>query len=127
MAATLSGVSLSTSAVAAKADSTNTHTLRTPCVNNPWKVTPFSGTSRMYVRARAAPEGLTNKVEESIKTAEEVCAGDPVSGECAAAWDEVEEVSAAASDARLKKKSSDPLEEYCKDNMEADECRTYED
>ncbi|CAA6669146.1 unnamed protein product [Spirodela intermedia] len=47
-------------------------------------------------------------VTESIKKAEETCAGDPVSGECRAAWDEVEEA-------------------YCKDHPEADECRTYED
>uniref|UniRef100_A0A0D3FHK2 CP12 domain-containing protein n=1 Tax=Oryza barthii TaxID=65489 RepID=A0A0D3FHK2_9ORYZ len=55
------------------------------------------------------------------------CAGDPEGGECAAAWDEVEELSAAASHARDRKKDSDPLEEYCKDNPETDECRTYED
>ncbi|RVW68238.1 Calvin cycle protein CP12-2, chloroplastic [Vitis vinifera] len=49
------------------------------------------------------------------------------SGECVAAWDEVEELSAAASHARDKKKESDPLETYCKDNPEDEECRTYED
>jgi hypothetical protein len=36
-------------------------------------------------------------------------------------------LSAAASHAKDKKKGSDPLEEYCKDNPETDECRTYED
>ncbi|KAL0435978.1 UNVERIFIED_CONTAM: Calvin cycle protein CP12-1, chloroplastic [Sesamum radiatum] len=51
---------------------------------------------------------------------------DPVSGECAAAWDEVEELSAAASHARDKQKESDPLENYCKENPETDECRTYD-
>uniref|UniRef100_J3LN27 CP12 domain-containing protein n=2 Tax=Oryza brachyantha TaxID=4533 RepID=J3LN27_ORYBR len=73
------------------------------------------------------PPELAQKVSESIKQAEETCADDPEGGECAAAWDEVEELSAAASHARDRKKDSDPLEEYCKDNPETDECRTYED
>lgn len=76
---------------------------------------------------RAAPDRISEKVEQSIKSAEEACEGDPASGECVAAWDEVEELSAAASHARDKKKDSDPLETYCKDNPETDECRTYED
>ncbi len=75
---------------------------------------------------RAAPDSISEKVEESIKNAEEACSGDPVSGECVAAWDEVEELSAAASHARDKNKGSDPLENYCKDNPESDECRTYD-
>lgn len=80
----------------------------------------------MMVGTVAATPDLSNKVVESIKEAQEICAGgDPASGECIAAWDEVEELSAAVSHAKEKKK--DPLEEYCKDNMEADECRTYED
>ncbi|KAG2588099.1 hypothetical protein PVAP13_5NG194300 [Panicum virgatum] len=55
------------------------------------------------------------------------CAEETASGECAAAWDEVEELSAAASHARDKlKENSDPLENYCKENPEADECRTYD-
>ncbi|CAN0888791.1 Calvin cycle protein CP12-1, chloroplastic [Linum grandiflorum] len=78
------------------------------------------------VIVRAAPDKIQGKVEESIKQAEETCSDDPASGECVAAWDEVEELSAAASHARDKKKSSDPLEEFCKDNPETDECRTYD-
>ncbi|KAK7278178.1 hypothetical protein RJT34_23203 [Clitoria ternatea] len=75
---------------------------------------------------RATPEKISEKVEESIKTAEEACAGGGDSGECAAAWDEVEELSAAASHARENQKNSDPLEKYCKDNPETEECRTYD-
>ncbi|KAL5217276.1 hypothetical protein ABZP36_017960 [Zizania latifolia] len=85
---------------------------------------------RSLVAAAASPSTppeLAQKVSESIKQAEETCAEDPVGGECAAAWDEVEELSAAASHVRDRKKDSDPLEEYCKDNPETDECRTYED
>ncbi|RWR97953.1 calvin cycle protein CP12-1, chloroplastic [Cinnamomum micranthum f. kanehirae] len=40
--------------------------------------------------------------------------------------DEVEEVSAAASHARQRLKELDPLENYCKDNPETDECKTYD-
>ena len=75
----------------------------------------------------AAPDKLSDKVAESVKNAEDACSENPASGECVAAWDEVEELSAGASHARDKQKSSDALEEYCKDNPEADECRTYED
>lgn len=78
----------------------------------------------MYVAA--VPDKLSEKVEESIKNAQETCSEDPVSGECKAAWDEVEELSAAASHARDKQKEADPLENYCNDNPETDECRTYD-
>ncbi|THU44567.1 hypothetical protein C4D60_Mb02t08740 [Musa balbisiana] len=63
------------------------------------------------------PPNISEKVVESIKNAQETCAEDAASGECAAAWDEVEELSAAASHARDKLKA---------DNPETDECRTYE-
>ena len=73
------------------------------------------------------PPGISDKVSESIKKAEETCAEETASGECAAAWDEVEELSAAASHARDKlKENSDPLENYCKENPETDECRIYD-
>ena len=80
----------------------------------------------MATATAPAKERMAGLVEESIKKAEEACAGDETSGECAAAWDEVEEVSAAASDLRKKETSSDPLDDYCKDNPESDECRTYD-
>ncbi|KFK35421.1 hypothetical protein AALP_AA5G282200 [Arabis alpina] len=99
-------------------------------LNNPWNLASRT-TNRMvsFNPVKATPEGgISDIVEKSIKDAQETCAGDPVSGECVAAWDEVEELSAAASHARDKKKAggSDPLEEYCKDNPETDECRTYD-
>lgn len=93
-------------------------------LNAPWRRSAAAPLRRMT--ASAAPDKLTGKVEESIKKAEEACTGDAVSGECAAAWDEVEELSAAASHARDKQKETDPLETYCKDNPETDECRTYD-
>jgi hypothetical protein len=47
----------------------------------------------------------------------------------AAAWDTVEELSAAASHAKAAAKESyqDPLEKYCDSNPDADECRVYDD
>ncbi|OIC70057.1 hypothetical protein A7L26_18125, partial [Acinetobacter baumannii] len=66
----------------------------------------------------ATPPDISDKMSESIDKAKEACAEDTASGECAAAWDEVEELSAAASHARDRKKDSDPLVEYCKDNPE---------
>ncbi|EPS59920.1 hypothetical protein M569_14886, partial [Genlisea aurea] len=99
-----------------------------PRLNTPWRRSSFRGRrirSDVVVVA-AAPDRLSDKVEESIKNAQETCADDPVSGECAAAWDEVEELSAAAGHAREKKLEADPLENYCKDNPEVDECRTYD-
>ncbi|KAA8549088.1 hypothetical protein F0562_000772 [Nyssa sinensis] len=126
--ATIAGVNLSTPRVLAKAsDSPKAQIIKSPWLNHPWKKSNQFGAGRMYVRpVAAAPEGLSEKVAESVKKAEETCSGDAVSGECVAAWDEVEELSAAASHARDKKKESDPLETYCKDNPETDECRTYD-
>lgn len=86
-----------------------------------------SGHMRAIRMVRAAPDRISEKVEESIKNAEETCSENPASGECVAAWDEVEELSAAASHARDRKKEYDPLENYCQDNPEVKECRTYED
>ncbi|XAR61410.1 hypothetical protein NMG60_11035102 [Bertholletia excelsa] len=126
--ATISGVSLSAPRVLARSsDSPKAPTLKCPGLNNPWKSSKRVGADRMYVRpVAAAPESLSDKVADSVKKAEEACDGDPAGGECVTAWDEVEELSAAASHARDRKKESDPLENYCKDNPETDECRTYD-
>ncbi|KAJ7535871.1 hypothetical protein O6H91_12G049200 [Diphasiastrum complanatum] len=87
----------------------------------------FAGKRAGLVVMAAAPGDLTDELIQSIKEAEEVCAGDSA-GECAASWDAVEEISAAAFDKRQQAKAqSDPLETYCKDNPETDECRVYED
>lgn len=75
----------------------------------------------------STPSEISDKLSESIKKAEETCADEKGSGECAAAWDDVEELSAAASHARDNlKENSDPLENYCKENPETDECRIYD-
>ncbi|XP_011041206.1 PREDICTED: calvin cycle protein CP12-2, chloroplastic [Populus euphratica] len=125
--ATIAGLNLSTPRVLAKA--TDTPKAQPLIKLNQQRRRSYQlWSGRVQLRpVRAAPEGISEKVEKSIKEAEEACSGDTASGECAAAWDEVEELSAAASHAKDKKKGSDPLEEYCKDNPETDECRTYED
>ncbi|KAF8401336.1 hypothetical protein HHK36_012270 [Tetracentron sinense] len=127
MATTIAGVTLSTTRVVTKADSAKTQALRSPSLNHPWRRVHQFGGGHMYVGTMAAtPESISEKVTESIKLAEEACAENPASGECIAAYDEVEELSAAASHARQKMKESDPLETYCSDNPETDECRTYD-
>eukprot|EP00244_Chara_vulgaris_P011625 TRINITY_DN583_c0_g1_i5.p1 TRINITY_DN583_c0_g1~~TRINITY_DN583_c0_g1_i5.p1 ORF type:complete len:150 (-),score=31.48 TRINITY_DN583_c0_g1_i5:155-544(-) len=70
---------------------------------------------------------LGEKVEKSIKDAQETCESG-TDGECRAAWDEVEELSAELSHktARVKQALGDPLEEYCKDNPDEWECKTFE-
>ncbi|XP_019172015.1 PREDICTED: calvin cycle protein CP12-3, chloroplastic [Ipomoea nil] len=70
---------------------------------------------------------LEEMIEKKVKEAKEVCGEDETSDECKVAWDEVEEVSQAKADLRLKlQKQQDPLESFCQDNPETDECRIYE-
>ena len=132
MATIAGGVTLSSpTRVLAKGRDTpqKAHAIKLPPLfrlNQRWPAVVGSGRAAGIRPVRAAPDSISEKVEESVKNAEEACSEDPVSGECAAAWDEVEELSAAASHARDKKKESDPLENYCKDNPETDECRTYD-
>ncbi|CAD5195420.1 calvin cycle protein CP12-1, chloroplastic-like [Musa acuminata AAA Group] len=128
MATTVCGVSLSTRrAVFVKAEPLRprqTHARLLPLLDRGVR---RRRSTVLVASAPSTPPDISEKVSESIKKAEEACAGDAVAGECAAAWDEVEELSAAASHARDKLKTdSDPLENYCKDNPETDECRTYD-
>jgi hypothetical protein len=81
---------------------------------------------RVLVMASPAQTSERSPVETAIDNAKETCESG-TTGECAAAWDEVEELSATAADKKLQKGSSDPLEEFCEDNPDADECRVYED
>ncbi|KAE9611857.1 hypothetical protein Lalb_Chr06g0166871 [Lupinus albus] len=131
--ATIAGMSLSSSRVLVKGPNTSSpqkvQAMRFPLLSKLNQISLATlGSDRKVnlILVRAAPDSISEKVEESIKNAEEACSGDPVSGECVAAWDEVEELSAAASHARDKKKGTDPLDAYCKDNPETDECRTYD-
>jgi len=71
---------------------------------------------------------LQEKIETERSQAREVCdIKGASSGECAAAWDAVEELQAEASHQKQTKKPKNSLERYCDDNPGADECRLYED
>ncbi|BBN01824.1 hypothetical protein MPTK1_2g10550 [Marchantia polymorpha subsp. ruderalis] len=95
----------------------------------PIAVKPLSRRCSTFVVRASSPnsaDDLQAKVAESIKAATEVCKGNETSEECVVAWDETEELSAAYADKKRKAKA-DPLETYCADNPETDECRVYED
>ena len=126
---TTAGVSLSSPRVLAKASSSTqtAQTIKLPVLLSQMWPVKFGSERIMIPRpVRAASKGISEKVEESVKKAEQTCSDDPVGGECVLAWDEVEELSVAASRARDKKKASEPLENYCKDNPEVDECHSYD-
>ncbi|KAL0016709.1 hypothetical protein SO802_003778 [Lithocarpus litseifolius] len=80
----------------------------------------FKGTQRRE-------KELTELIEKKVIEAKEVCGEDERSDECKVAWDEVEEISQAKADLRLKLEKQDPLEFFCQDHPETDECRLYED
>ncbi|KAG2452421.1 hypothetical protein HYH02_002664 [Chlamydomonas schloesseri] len=86
--------------------------------------------TRRAVVVRASGVDLNKKVQEAVKEAEDACAKG-TSADCAVAWDTVEELSAAVSHKKDAVKAdstlSDPLEAFCKDAPDADECRVYED
>eukprot|EP00475_Leptophrys_vorax_P042509 TRINITY_DN80111_c0_g1_i1.p1 TRINITY_DN80111_c0_g1~~TRINITY_DN80111_c0_g1_i1.p1 ORF type:complete len:120 (-),score=2.39 TRINITY_DN80111_c0_g1_i1:215-574(-) len=98
----------------------------------------FSQAVKSSVSIRAAPvrslkivassqPDLDDKIAQKIEEAKETCASGS-GAECAVAWDEVEEMSAARSHTESRaKESSDPLEQYCDENPDADECRIYSD
>ncbi|KAI3459912.1 hypothetical protein Pfo_016575 [Paulownia fortunei] len=99
----------------------------------------WSGRKRVVARVRAEmkiykgthmrEQRLTEMIEQKVMEAKQVCGEDETSDECKVAWDEVEEVSQAKADLRLKLHhlQQDPLEHFCQENPETDECRIYED
>ncbi|KAK9109556.1 hypothetical protein Sjap_017616 [Stephania japonica] len=70
---------------------------------------------------------LREMIEKKVLEATEVCERNKGSDECKVAWDEVEEVSQAMADLRRRMENQDPLESFCSENPETDECRIYED
>ncbi|EPS73074.1 hypothetical protein M569_01682 [Genlisea aurea] len=83
----------------------------------------------MYKGTRVRVMRLTEMIEAKVEEARRVCGEDERSDECKVAWDEVEEVSQAKADLRLKIRylSNDPLHHYCVQNPESDECQIHED
>lgn len=90
---------------------------------------PLSLSARLHRDAATwrCLQDLDKKLEELIQEAKELCESG-ASGECAALWDNIEEISAEAAHKKVREKDTlDPLEKFCNDNPETDECRTYED
>jgi hypothetical protein len=71
------------------------------------------------------PAALKVELQEGIEQARTACElNGPVSAQCAAAWDVVEEIQSALSHSKSVEKSA--FEVYCDQNPEADECRIYD-
>jgi hypothetical protein len=69
---------------------------------------------------------IQKQIEQEREQARAVCdASGGTSGECAAAWDAVEELQAEASHQRQSKQKNS-LEQFCDDNPDAAECRVYD-
>ncbi len=70
---------------------------------------------------------IQEQIEKELEQARTICdINGATSGECAAAWDAVEELQAEASHQKTKPQKNS-LEQYCDLNPGADECRVYED
>ncbi len=71
---------------------------------------------------------IEDRIEAAREDARAICAakGD-TNPECAAAWDVVEELQAAAAHQRKQKQETNSLRSYCEENPDAAECRIYED
>ncbi len=76
-----------------------------------------------------AMSDINQEIEKARQEARAACdTAGATSGECAAAWDALEEMQAEAShqrEAKTEKKNS--FQQYCDDNPEAAECRIYDD
>ena len=71
---------------------------------------------------------IQEKIQEELAHAREVCSVEGASpGECAAAWDAVEELQSEAAHQREAIPAPNSLQKYCDENPEAAECRIYDD
>ncbi len=71
---------------------------------------------------------IQEKIEQELENARNVCSTEgATSGECAAAWDAVEELQAEASHQRQNHPEKTYFEKYCDANPEAVECRVYDE
>ena len=71
---------------------------------------------------------IQEQIEKELEEARQVCSTEgATSGECAAAWDAVEELQAEASHQKANQPEKNSLEQYCDLNPDAPECRVYED
>ena len=66
------------------------------------------------------PDNIQEKIEEELENARTVCdVSGSTSGECAAAWDAVEELQAEAAHQRARKPEKTALEAYLEEYPEA--------
>ncbi|XP_008799141.1 calvin cycle protein CP12-3, chloroplastic [Phoenix dactylifera] len=90
-----------------------------------------SAARKKYKGTVMREEKLAGMIERKVEEAKAACEGEEGKGSdgCKVAWDEVEEVSQAMAHLRrrLAESDRDPLESFCQDNPETDECRVYED
>ena len=71
---------------------------------------------------------IQEQIEKELENARTVCSVDGGnSGDCAAAWDVVEELQAEAAHQRDSNPVKTSLEVYCDLNPDAAECRVYDD
>lgn len=72
---------------------------------------------------------IHEQIEQEREQARAVCdVSGATSGDCAAAWDAVEELQAEASHQKeIQQGIKSSLEQYCDENPEAAECRIYDD
>ncbi|KAI3972610.1 hypothetical protein MKX01_019268 [Papaver californicum] len=89
----------------------------------------FSARAMKFKGTQMKDKQLSEMIEKKVQEATQVCGenNNPISDECKVAWDEVEEISQAKADFRMKIEKEDPLESFCNENPETDECRVYED
>ncbi|GJV60355.1 calvin cycle protein CP12-3, chloroplastic-like protein [Tanacetum coccineum] len=84
--------------------------------------------SAKYKGTQMREKKLTELIETKVAEATEICNGDRDSDECKVAWDEVEEISSTKADLRrMLDQNKDPLEGFCRDHPETDECRIFDD
>ncbi|MGK7922585.1 MAG: CP12 domain-containing protein [Trichodesmium sp.] len=70
---------------------------------------------------------LEQRIEAAIEEARSICAEKGVtSKECAAAWDIVEELQAEAAHQKAERLDKTAFDEYCEDNPDAAEARSYD-
>ncbi len=83
-----------------------------------------TATRRMVCRRAIVPEHDARHVlKEAIQVAKDVCNAEDVSEiDCILAWDTVDDIGRGIS----KREEIDPLEVYCNDHEDADECRVYD-
>nr|WP_238568977.1 CP12 domain-containing protein [Xenococcus sp. PCC 7305] len=109
----------------------NTRTRRAPVIEG--KLLGIVSVSDILRKSDVAEEQvqlfLEDRIDAAREDAREICAAKgKTSPECAAAWDIVEELQAAASHKRQSKVTpNNSLQEYCAANPDAPECRIYED